>query len=337
MRRGNGARRFPSWRIAAATAAVCLAGVVGAQQPAQQDFAAVEHWLRSDQTERDGLEAAVKELLADAPAGCAWLGAELRRDVGRDRKKGLEAMVSQVTLEFLQRQNRSGVRFAGQFDPLRPLQPQVGEFLFGLLLDTPQWYPDSHRSRLIPALRDLQPGSPGEPLVGRIVALAENRAIEPEPLRRALACMLWQWGLPQFAQERIDALVQQSTEGDVEDRIRVLLELAELHYELREYRSAAATHRSAQAMAKASHLALKPIDWYQSACAHALIGDVDRAFDALRECAALQASPTVDSSLKLLRSLFETDPEIAVLRRDARFAALLVAAFPGESAPRTGR
>lgn len=336
MWRGIGAR-FTSWRIASAIATACLTGAVGAQQPTSPDFAAVERWLGSDQTAREGLEAAVKELLADAPAGFAWLGAELRRDVGRDRRKGLEAMVSHVTLEFLQRQDRSGIRFAGQFEPLRPLQPQVGEFLFGLLLDTPQWYPNSHRARLIPALRDLQPGSPGEPLVGRVVALAGNLEIEPEPLRLAVACLLWQWGIGQFAQERIDSLVQQSTEGDVEDRIRVLLELAELYHELRNYRSAAATHRSVQAMATAASVALKPIDWYQSACSLALTGDVDRAFAALRECAARQASPTVDSSHKLLRSLFETDPEIAVLRRDARFAAILATAFPGDLAPRTGR
>jgi hypothetical protein len=229
------------------------------------------------------------------------------------------------------------VRFTGQYEPLRPMQPQVGGFLFGLLLDTPQWYPDSHRVRLIPALRDLQPGSPGEPLVSRIIALVENREIEPEPLRLALSCMLWQWGIKQFGQERIDLLVQQSTEGDAEDRIRVLLDLAELQYELRDYRSAAATHRSVQVMARAAHLPLKPIDWYQSACSHALVGDTERAFAALQECAALQASSAVDSSLKLERKLFDGDPEIESLRRDARFAAIVAKAFPVESAPRTGR
>ncbi len=56
---GIGAR-FPCWRIAATIVAVGLPGVVGAQQPVARDFAAVERWLGSDQTERDGLEAAVK-------------------------------------------------------------------------------------------------------------------------------------------------------------------------------------------------------------------------------------------------------------------------------------
>lgn len=328
MWRCIGARPCSRWLIAGLVSASGVAGALVAQQDAVHDYVLVERWLSSDQADREAMDAAVKELLADAPPGLAWLGTELRRAGPRERSKGLATLVSPVTLEFLRRQQSSGVRFAGQFDALRPMQPQVGEFLFGLLLDTPQWYPHSHRTRLVPALRDLQPTSPGEPLVGRVIAIVENQAIEPEPLRVALAALLWQWGVTRFAQERIDVLVAQSAEGDAEDRIRVLLELAEVQYELRDYTSAAATHRSVQAMAKTARASLKPIDYYQSACNHALIGDLDRAFDSLDRCAALQASPTVDSSLKLGRRLFEIDPEIESLRRDPRFAAILTKAFP---------
>jgi hypothetical protein len=274
----------------------------------------------------------VQELLAEAPVGLAWLGERLHAasENTPERRKGLETLLAHVTIEFVRRQRASGMRFAGQYDDLRPLQPEVGEFLFGLLLDTPAWYPHSHRDRLVPVLRDLQPSSPGEPRVGRVVALAGDEAVEPEPLRRALAGMLWQWGLREPAQRRLDALRELSAEGDAEDRVRVLLDLAELQYELRDYRSAAATHRAVQAMARASHLRLKPIDHYQSACMHTLIGDVDRALDDLAACAALQASSSVDASLKLERSLFERDPEIELLRRQSRFAAILAKAFPAE-------
>lgn len=328
MWRGIGVAPSVGWRIAA----LAFACGLGAQQDPVREFVEVERWLLSDQGVGDGLTAATKELLADAPVGLVWLGAELRREGSRERKKGLETLVSHVTLEFLRRQRDSGVRFVGQYDALRPLQPWVGQFLFGLLLDTPQWYPHSHRVRLIPALRDLQVMSPGAPLVDRVMAIVENDAIEPESLRVALACMLWQWGVPRFAQERIDDLVRQSTEGDAEDRIRVLRELAELYYELRDHRSAAATHRSVQAMAKAARVLLDPLDWYQSACSHALIGDTDRAFEALQQCAVLQAAPGVDVSRKLPRALFLTDPEIDSLREDPRFAAILAKAFPAEPA-----
>ncbi len=336
MWRGFDARAFASSWLATTTLALCLAGALTAQQE-PREFVAVERWLVSEQTSRESLDDAMKELLLDAKAGFTWLGAELHREVGRDRHKGLEALLSQATLEFLRRQRSSGVRFAGQFDVLRPMQPEVGAFLFGLLLDTPQWYPNSHRVRLIPALRDVQPTSPGEPIVGRIVAIAENQEVEPESLRTDLACMLWQWGDKRLAQGLVDSLVRQSTEGDAEDRVRVLLQLAELQYELRDYRNSAATHRSVQAMARSARLPLKPIDYYQSACAHALMGDADRAIESLQECAALQSSPNVDSSLKLDRHLFETDPEIESLRRDSRFGAIMTKAFGAEPASKPRR
>lgn len=334
---GIGAWTLASWLLVATTTALCVFGELAAQEVTPREFAAAERWLRSEQTSRDASDAATRELLEDAAAGFLWLGRELHRDAGRDRRKGLEALLSSSTLEFMRRQRSGGIRFAGQFDVLRPMQPEVGEFLFGLLLDTPQWYPNSHRVRLVPALRDVQPTSPGEPIMGRVIAMAENEDIEPEPLRRALAGMLWQWGDKRLAQQRIDALVQQSTEGDVEDRVRVLLDLSELQYELREYRSAAATHRSVQAMSKAAHLPLKPIDYYQSACTHALSGDTERAFEALQQCAELQSSPDTDSSRKLDRNLFLTDPEIDSLRRDPRFAAIMQKAFGVEPSSKLRR
>ncbi|MBX3462647.1 MAG: hypothetical protein KF830_05720 [Planctomycetes bacterium] len=314
------------WLLALAPAATGLPGV--AQEPAAPPWPQTERWLQSDQAARPALEAAVAELLLDPPAGCAWLGAQLRAEAGPERRKGLTALVAHTTLEFVRRQRESGVRFVGQYLPLQPMQPQVGDFLFGLLLDTPDWFPHTHRVRLVPALRDLQPVSPGAPRLGRVLALAEDEEREPEPLRGALACLLWQWGLPELAQQRLDALRRQSTEGDAEDRLRVLLELAELQYELREYRAAAATHRGLQAMARNANLQLKPIDFYQAACAHALAGEVDRALDALDACAALQASPEVDSSRKLERSLFDGDPELAALRPHPRFAGIVARAFP---------
>ena len=48
---------------------------------------------------------------------------------------------------------------------------------------------------------------------------------------------------------------------------------------------------------------------------------------ALEKCARMHASPHLDDSLRLKRSLFDTDPEIAVLRKDQRFAGILELAF----------
>lgn len=329
MRRSPGARSLAGRLLVCALGAGLVVPAVRAQD-AQPVFAETQKWLASDQTSREGLDASVRELLTEPKSGLAWLGAEIAAAAPQARRKGVEMLVQHTTLEFVRRQRLTGVRYVGQYDALRALQPKASEYLFGLLLDTPSWYPLPHRVRLVPALRDLQPTSPGEPLVGRVIAIVDNAEIESEPLRHALADMLWQWGLHRYAQERIDALIQQSTEGDAEDRVRILLQLAELYYDLREYRSAAGTHRSIQAMARSARVALKPIDYYQSACTHALIGDKDHAFESLGECATLLASPDTDSSTRLERSLFETDPEIESLRRDERFAAILARAFPAE-------
>jgi len=333
---------------ALAVAAVAVAAVAQ-QQPADKISAdkisadrvsadrvsaVVEKWLASDQTSEELRDQTVTVILKDAAVGLAWLGKILPTALqapAEPRSKGVLAVAMATALEFLRQQTTSEVVFAGQYEPLKPLQPYVGDVFFGLLLETPDWYPDTHRKQLVPALRDLQPTLPSAARVERIIALAENAA-EPEDLRAQLGCMLWQWGKKQFVQGRLDKLVQDSAEGDAEDRVRALLELAELQYQLRDYKASAATHRSLQSLAAAGHYTQKPTDWYWAACVNALIGNVDRGIEALQKCADLQASPTVDSSHKVKRETFEKDPEIAVLRADARYGPIFARAFGGKAA-----
>ena len=321
-----------SWRVRSAlVVVVAMGGAAMAQQgEAAKVAVAAEQWVTSDQTAREQLDATIKVLLRDAAVGLDWLATNLpTADKAPDqpRAKGVHGLCTHVVLEFMRRTRDSGVVFAGQYDSLRRLQPFVGEMLFGLLLDTPEWYPSTHRTRLVPVLRDIQPQLPGADRLEAILAIVENVALEPEDLRRSLAAMLWQWGRKQYAQGFLDALQKAAAEGDAEERVQTLLDLADLHYQLREYRNSASTHRSAQALAGATKVELKPIAWYSSACVHALIGDVERGIAALDKCAKMHASPDLDESLRLKRSLFETDPEIAVLRRDERFAGILALGF----------
>ncbi|MEO6595171.1 MAG: hypothetical protein ABIP94_10505 [Planctomycetota bacterium] len=294
----------------------------------------VERWIASDQTSREALDETVKVLMQAPELGFARLAAKLPaadETPADPRSKGVHGLITHAALEFMRRQHAREVVYPGQYAPLMQVQPFVGEWLFGLLLATPQWYPSTHRVRLVPALRDVQPTAPDAARMDQVVAIVENAAIEPEDLRRALACMLWQWGRKEFAQPFLDELQKASTEGDAEDRVRVMLDLADLQYQLREYRTSAATHRSVLVLAKGAKIQLKPVAHYSRACVYALIGDVERGIEALQRCAEMQASAEVDSSLKLQRSLFETDPEIAVLRRDERFAAILVQAFGADA------
>ena len=345
-------RRRYALRLALPLAGVLCAGgivaqAVGGTQDGSQDsaafrkaVAAAEAWIATDQTSEELLQKAVTALLVEPTPGIRWLGEKLPKALEARtevRSKGFIALATHVCLEFLKRGNSSGMVYEGQFAGLKPLQPFVSDLFFELLLDTPNWYPETHRIQLVPALRDLHMTAPSAARVEGVIAIVDNAAIEPDPLRQALACMLWQWGRKEYAQVWIDQLQRENVEGDTEDRVRTQLLLADLQYRLREYRLSAATHRSLELMAEKSHYPLKPTDYYSAACVWALSGNVDRGIEALGKCAALQAAPGTDSSHKLERKLFEKDPEIAALRADSRFAAIFAKMFPDDPGEKGGR
>jgi len=292
--------------------------------------AAVEAWLASDHTSEELLDTTVKVVLADQKRGIGHVAKLLAGSAGAPsapRTKGIKALATHLSLAFLRRESSGSVIFAGQYLPLEPLQPFAGELFFSLLIDTPNWYPDTHRIQLIPVLRDLQPTLPNAAHLEGVIEIAENEAIEPENLRSALGCMLWQWGKTKYVQPRIDGLVRSSTEGEIEDRVRALIELADLYYALRDYKISAATHRSLQSLATNTRFELKPVDYYSAACVHALCGEIDRGIESLAKCVELQASDEVDSSHKVERETFENDPEIGALRAHPRFAAIMAKAL----------
>ncbi len=268
--------------------------------------------------------------LAAAPVdGLCWLSAA-HAGAADDpaRRKAIEQAERDFALAFLKLQRATNITFRGQHEPLAMLQPRVGEFFFTLLLEPPDWFPTTQRIELVPALRDLQPRIPAAARVDAIVRLADDERREPEPLRRALAALLWQWDLKEQGQREIARLTAETADGAADDRLAALLALADFHNQLREHKAAAATYRAAMVLAKASKLTLKPLTWYSAACVHALAGDVERGLAAVEQCATLLASPDLDISLRLQRAMFDTDPELAALRGDPRFAAALQRAFP---------
>ncbi len=319
------------WWQPALSVVLSLTAAAPAQTRAEQIAKLAEPWLASDQSDRAQLDALVKALLVEPKEGIAWLAAELPKATAAPvevRSKGVLSLVTHTTLEFMRRQRASGITFVGQYAGLQPLQPVVGDFLFGLLLETPEWYPDTHRVHLVPALRDLQPRLPAAARLDGVTRIAENAALEPDNLRRGLAALLWQWDKKQPAQAIIAALVAATGEGEAEERVQTTLELADFYNQLREYKQAAGAHRAAQTLAKSGKVTLKPIAWYSAACVHCLAGDVDRALAALEQCVEQLASPHLDSSLRLPRTMFDTDPELGPLRAHARWNELMQRAFP---------
>ncbi|MEC8651598.1 MAG: hypothetical protein VXY92_03475 [Planctomycetota bacterium] len=308
-----------------------LSLLASAPVPAQgpvEPAAAIERWLASEHTS-ESLMTATVEAVCDAPDGLKVLGKKLQAlqvTPGEPRSKGLRSLMPKVALEHLRRTYKSGMTYAGQYGGLASLEPWIGPFLFGLLLDTPEWYPLTFRVRLVPAIRDLQQQLPDAARVAGITRLVEDER-EATDLRRALAAALWQWGRPRHAVEFIRELQLATTEGDGEDRVNATLLLADYFNLLREYRRAAAAHRAAQALARGAGVELLPVAWYSAACVHALNGDQERGLEALRRCAEMHASPHLDKSRRLERKLFEQDPEIASLRADPSFGELLELAF----------
>jgi hypothetical protein len=317
-----------------------FAAALGAQSAAGgEPPAAVAAWLASDQVDEALLDKATAALL-DREDGMALLGARLRPALATPaakETKGLIALATRTVLGFLDRAQKSGMVFRGQYDPLQALQPYAGDLLFRLLLDSPDWFPHTHRSTLVPAIRDLQKGAPDAARLAAVLEIAGNVDLEPAVLRTALSCLLWQWGRKELLAARFDELRRASAEGDAEDRIGALRELARLQYEVADYERATATHAALVVLADHAHLRLQPSDWYWGACWFALKGDCDRGLQALDRCAELQAAADVDESHKLPRKLFESDPELARLRADPRFARVLERAFPEAAGGGKGR
>lgn len=335
---GMQARWTISTRELAATVTVVVAALPRAQTPAEQVAAAAEVWLSSDQVDERALQHAVQVFVELDGAAIRWLAAELPAMLASPatpRAKGVRALATHFVIGFLEKQRKTEMVWVGQYDALQRLQPFSADLLFRLLLETPDWYPLTFRVHLVAPLRDLQPKAPPRDTVAAVQKIAADDQ-EPEDLRRALAAMLWQWGDHERGTAVVQRLQRATTEGEAEDRVNATLELADYHVLLREYKAAAMTHRAAEALAKGCGVPLRPVAWYAAACVHALLGDVERGIESLDRCATMLASPDLDSSLRIKRALFDQDPELAALRRDARFAALVEKAF-GKPNPAGGR
>lgn len=326
------AQRRRSSFIGAVLGAMTTALPVSAQVVGADDAkvaAAAEKWIASDQVDTELLEATVKVMSAQPKLAVDWLAQQFDRAAnnGQMRNKGVQALCTQFAIDYLRVQRATNLVYVGQYDLLLRLQPYVGDLFFELLLDTPAWYPLTFRAQLVAPLRDLQVRPPSAERLDGIVKLAED-ADESEGLRRALAAALWQWGTKHCAEAVINKLQQDIANGDAEDRVNSTLHLADFYVLLRDYKLAASAHRSAQVLAKQGNLPLLPIAWYAAACVHALLGDVERGFQALDECTRQLASKDLDESLRLELSMFANDPELALLRKEPRFAEMVARVPP---------
>ncbi|MEM7199886.1 MAG: hypothetical protein AAF628_06450 [Planctomycetota bacterium] len=301
-------------------------------EPAADARTAVRRWLEARPATEALRDAAVRSVLAEGRTALDHVAGLLRQheeDEGssaRVKSQALRALVVQVALAFVQRAEDSGMFFAGQYGDLAALQPWVGSLFLNLVFDTPEWYPNDRRTRLVPALRDLFPTSPGRDVVAVARDVADDE-LEPDDLRRALVWTLAQWDDRELADARLALLRERMASEFDEERRLAQGELAWAYYAMRDYAAAARAQRAYVRQTEELNAARLPVDYYNAACWSALAGDREVAFQELELCVRLMRSRQVDPSVRLKRDLFERDPEMALIRDTKRYRALVDAAF----------
>ncbi len=242
-------------------------------------------------------------------------------------RRSLNGLLQNIAVEFLKRNVESGMVFDGQYDPIAELQPFVGRFYITLMVDTPAWFPDSDRTAVVPALRDLFPKGPDPDAIDAIREIAEDRDFEPEVLRNSLAFALAQWGHREFVQRRLKSLRSGAGDSSLEEQLPFTRDLAHTHYLLREYDQAASWWLKFLRSSERQKVTVTPDDYYNAGCSLSLAGQVGNALDELERCTGLMRSGHADESTHIDESLFKVDPDLRAVRSTKRFEKLVDRAF----------
>ena len=213
--------------------------------------------------------------------------------------------------------------FAGQFEPLKPLQPWVGKVYLQLILNKPDWFPDRSRASLVPALRDLYPHGPEDSIFQQLKDVAADEQFESDSLRRALSFALAQWGDRSIVQPMLDELQSNVDKGETMDDLYFVGKLAIAHYELREYRKSGKFWLRYLRQREALDSPATPLDYYNAACSLSLSGDIPEALAELENASKHMLSGNADPSRHIDRKLFDSDPELRAIRHTKRFRELV--------------
>ena len=305
---------------------------VAAQDDAE---ARVQAWMRSDHTDQALLESAAKAVLQAGEPGLDLVARELatRDEADRRRRIAIDSLLSKVVLDFIEDAYDTRLFYAGQFDALRRLQPEVGRFLVSLIVDTPDWYPDDLRPTLVSALRDVYPAPPSPRVLDELAAIARNRELESEALRRELSFALAQWGRRELVEGRIEELIRNAGKRQSADELSFVRDLAYLYYQCRDFGEASRFWEDYLEGLRANEDEASVSDLYNAACAMSLAGRVEGALQAVETCAErLAERERHEVPDWLTAEFFDSDPDLRTIRSLPRFAAARKRAF-GEVEP----
>jgi tetratricopeptide (TPR) repeat protein len=300
---------------------------IQAQQRARK---AISSWIAAHKDDREALIArTVTSIDGAGKSGIAELAAArnaARKANDKKRLLAVQSLIGHLGIRWFDKVEKSKLVFAGQYNDLQPLMPDIGDYYFTLLVQTPEWFSINERIKVIPALRDLYPKGPDDVTLDRVEMMATDEK-EPAHLRVGLAYAMAQWGHRKLIKSKIHALQKKSRGDNEEIAIFALRDLSEIYYKIRDYSVAAVSYREFIERSEKADEYLVPVHYYNAACCMCLSGDRRSAMEYLRRCLKLNNSSKVDSSVRMVRSQFENDPEIALVRSAKGFKELMDTAF----------
>ncbi len=235
---------------------------------------------------------------------------------------------STALMNYIRAQIESGAVYAGQYANLRKLEWETSDLLGVWLVKAPEGVSgkEAYRNACLQAVRDIFDEEVPEELLEILQRIATDD-LEEDDIRSNSAYALAQFG----RRELVDGMVEKAEEytrgTSARQRAGGWQMLADIHYNLRSYKDAAKAFSEMIALIESGEVRLAggmSTLYYNSACATALAGLQDDAFILLEK--SLEVG--LRDGEMLARRLLETDMDMASLRKDERFAALLKKYFP---------
>lgn len=298
----------------------CFAALVSAQDQ-KEHVLRMRAWLDSEHTDRALLDRAATALVDAAKPGFADLRTELSSVDANDRNRrlALESLLQATVLQFVQAGLGASFRYAGQYAELRALEPHASALLLRLVIEPSDWFPPDQRGGLLPALRDILESPPADDILDRLEGMAADEDFEAEAFRYELMLAVAQWGRRKVVQKRLDVLVELAGRRQSAEELGICRTLAQLHYDLREYKTASTWWNQYQKGKAKLDDPPNAMDEYNIACCNALAGRVDLALAAIERCADAVRSGRNDSVAPVTGKMFDEDPDLRSIRDHERF------------------
>jgi tetratricopeptide (TPR) repeat protein len=235
-----------------------------------------------------------------------------------------DALLGNYLLRVFREQEESRALFAGQYAMLRDLGAAGRQQLLVWLEKPPaRMRADVVKTHCLRALRDVVEGKPDDALLAALGKVAKS-VVESRNVTREAVFALAQFGDRSLVDPQITSLEERAKNADPAKSAAALAELADVHYQLRDFEKAAADYKRHIAILEANEAVAAanqnlPTLYYNACCSMALAGQLDEAFAHLEK--------GVDIGLKsgrpLMKRLLEVDMDIVSLRKDPRFAAVM--------------